>query len=159
MSTVRDIGIDVRPPQREPAPGDQLNPFNGSLPVRGATIVGRVVGHRMQGTVVVERQRNHFVPKFQRYEKRTNRYPAHLPSNIDVQVGDEVTIAECRPVSKTVHYVVVENRSGDAEGAKAPAKAAKKAPSQAKTSDKAPAKKTAKKATKSAAKTAKKETA
>ncbi len=111
MSQVRDIGIDVRAPKREPAAGDNQNPFNGSLPVRGSTIVGNVVSTKMQNTVIVEKVRPHLVQKYQRFEKRTSRYAAHLPSNIDVSVGDEVTIAECRPISKTVHYVVVENRS------------------------------------------------
>ncbi|MGB0653294.1 MAG: 30S ribosomal protein S17 [Thermoplasmatota archaeon] len=111
MSNMRDIGIDVRPPQREPSPDDQLNPFNGSLPVRGSVIVGTVVANKMQSTVVVQKQHSHLVAKYQRYEKRTSRYSAHLPSNIDAQVGDEVTIAECRPISKTVKFVVVENRS------------------------------------------------
>jgi small subunit ribosomal protein S17 len=111
MSTIRDIGIDVAPPARAPAPGDKLNPFNGTLKVRGTIIVGTVVSNRMQSTVIVQKERNHYVAKFERYEKRTSKYPAHLPSNIDVEVGDEVTIMECRPLSKTVHYVVVENRS------------------------------------------------
>ena len=111
MNQVRDIGIDVRAPKREPAPGDRLNPFNGSLPVRGATIVGRVVSARMQGTVVVEKQQQRLVEKYDRFEKRTRRYAAHLPSNIDVVAGDEVLIAECRPISKTVKFVVVENRT------------------------------------------------
>jgi len=106
----RDIGIDVRAPSREPAPGDRLNPFNGSLAVRGSVIVGTVVTNRMLGTCIVEKQRQMMVQKFERYEKRTRRYPAHVPSNIDVKVGDEVTIAECRPISKTVNFVVVENR-------------------------------------------------
>ncbi len=109
--TVRDIGIDVRAPKREPAPGDALNPFNGSLPIRGITIVGKVVADKMQGTVVVEKTHARTVPKYQRLEKRTSRYAAHVPSNIDCAVGDEVTIAECRPISKTVKFVVVENRS------------------------------------------------
>ena len=89
------------------------NRWATSWPVRGSTLVGTVVSQKMQDTVIVERMRNHFVPKFQRYEKRTSRYPAHVPSNIDVRVGDEVTIAECRPVSKTVTFVVVENRSAE----------------------------------------------
>lgn len=114
MSEVRDIGIDVRAPKRAPAPGDTLNPFNGSLPVRGVTLVGRVVVHKMQGTVVVEKEHQRLVPKYQRFEKRTSRYPAHVPSNIDVHVGDEVLIAECRPISKTVKFVVVENRTEEA---------------------------------------------
>jgi small subunit ribosomal protein S17 len=114
MTEVRDIGIDVRAPARAPAAGDNLNPFNGTLPVRGVTIVGRVVENRMQGTVIVEKQHQRLVPKYERFEKRTSRYPAHLPSNIDVEVGDEVTIAECRPISKTVKFVVVENRAMEA---------------------------------------------
>lgn len=111
---IRDIGIDVKAPAREPAPGDRLNPFNGSLPVRGFVLVGTVVSNRMQGTCIVEKQRQTLVQKFERYEKRTRRYPAHVPSNIDVHVGDEVVIAECRPISKTVTFVVVENRGNPA---------------------------------------------
>ncbi len=42
------------------------------------------------------------------------REPAHVPSNIDVSEGDEVVIAECRPISKTVSFVVVENRGNPA---------------------------------------------
>jgi small subunit ribosomal protein S17 len=115
----RDIGIDVRAPSREPAPGDRLNPFNGSLPVRGSVIVGTVVTSKMLGTCVVEKQHQRLVEKFERYEKRTRRYPAHVPSNVDVKVGDEVVIAECRPISKTVNFVVVENRGNPQEAKKA----------------------------------------
>ncbi|HEX2065611.1 MAG TPA: 30S ribosomal protein S17 [Candidatus Thermoplasmatota archaeon] len=111
----RDIGIDVKAPPRDPAPGDQLNPFNGTLPVRGSIIVGTVVSARMQSTAIVEKQHQRTVPKYERIEKRTRRYAAHVPSNLDVKVGDEVVIAECRPVSKTVSFVVVENRGNPAE--------------------------------------------
>jgi small subunit ribosomal protein S17 len=110
----RDIGIDVKAPTRDPTPGDRLNPFNGSLPVRGSVIVGTVVSAGMQGTVVVEKQHSRLVTKYERIEKRTRRYPAHVPSNIDVREGDEVSIAECRPISKTVNFVVVENRGSPA---------------------------------------------
>jgi small subunit ribosomal protein S17 len=115
MHTMRDIGIAVAKPQREPAPGDRLNPFNGSLPVRGSVIVGTVVSAKMQATAVVEKQHERLNTKFERTEKRTRRYAAHVPSNIDVKVGDEVVIAECRPISKTVSFVVVENRGNAAE--------------------------------------------
>jgi len=107
---IRDIGIDVAAPKREPAASDRNNPFNGSLPVRGSVIVGTVVTARMQGTAIVEKQHERNVQKYERIEKRTRRYAAHVPSNIDVKAGDEVVIAECRPLSKTVNFVVVENR-------------------------------------------------
>ena len=112
---IRDIGIDVAAPKREPAPGDMKNPFNGTLPIRGSVIVGTVVTARMQGTAIVEKQHERNVQKYERIEKRTRRYAAHVPSNIDVKAGDEVVIAECRPLSKTVNFVVVENRGNPQE--------------------------------------------
>lgn len=113
MST--DIGIDVTPPKRAPAPGDQKNPFNGTLRIRGSVIVGTVVSAKMQHTAIVEKQHERTVEKYERIERRTRRYAAHVPSNIDVRSGDEVVIAECRPLSKTVSFVVVENRGNPAD--------------------------------------------
>ncbi len=157
---IRDIGIDVIAPKRDPAPGDQLNPFNGSLPVRGSVIVGTIVSARMQNTAVVEKQHERIVAKFERIEKRTRRYSAHVPSNIDVTVGDEVVIAECRPLSKTVNFVVVENRGNPADfkahqseavqAQQAAKKAARPAPKVAAPKTKAGAKKAAIKADKEA---------
>lgn len=112
---IRDIGIDIVAPKREPAPGDRMNPFNGTLAVRGSVIVGTIVSAKMQHTAVVEKQHSRTDAKYERIEKRTRRYPAHVPSNIDVHVGDEVVIAECRPLSKTVSFVVVENRGNPQE--------------------------------------------
>ena len=34
-----------------------------------------------------------------------------FPSNLNVQVGDYVVAAECRPISKSVSFVVVEVKS------------------------------------------------
>ena len=112
---IRDIGIDVAAPKREPALGDTMNPFNGTLTVRGSVIVGTVVSAKMQGTAIVEKQHERKDVKYERIEKRTRRYAAHVPSNIDVKAGDEVVIAECRPLSKTVNFVVVENRGNPAD--------------------------------------------
>jgi small subunit ribosomal protein S17 len=52
----------------------------------------------------------HKVRKFVRSERRRSRISAHLPPCLDVQEGDMVTIAECRPLSKTISFVVVESR-------------------------------------------------
>jgi len=102
---MRDIGIKVKAPEKECE--DPNCPWHGHLKVRGVILRGKVVSTAMQGTVVVERERLHYVPKYERYEKRTSRYKAHLPPCIDVQKGDEVIIMECRPISKTKHFVVV----------------------------------------------------
>jgi small subunit ribosomal protein S17 len=37
---------------------------------------------------------------------------AHVPPCIEVNDGDNVTIGECRPLSKTISFVVVASRRG-----------------------------------------------
>jgi small subunit ribosomal protein S17 len=63
----------------------------------------------MQRTAVVERTLLHFVPKYERYEKRRRRYLAHAPSCLHVPVGHRVRIAETRPLSKLVSFCIVED--------------------------------------------------
>ena len=83
-------------------------PFHGTLPVRGQIIDGVVSTVKMNKTVVVERQYMKYTHKYERYEKRSNRYSAHCPSCLGIKPGDRVRIAECRPISKTVAFVVIE---------------------------------------------------
>jgi small subunit ribosomal protein S17 len=104
----RDIGIDVAPPAT--ACQDPKCPFHGHLKVRGQQIVGRVTSVKMEHTVVVEKEHFRYDTKFERYERRSRKYAAHLPPCLTVQPGQEVRIMECRPVSKTVAFVVVEKR-------------------------------------------------
>ena len=83
-------------------------PFHGELAIRGHVLEGIVATAKMDKTVVVKRDYLYYVPKFLRYERRHSRIPSHNPPCIDAQEGDRVRIAECRPVSKTVSFVVVE---------------------------------------------------
>ena len=103
---IRNIGIDVAAPQGEC--DDPNCPFHGTLPVRGQIIDGVVSTVKMNKTVVVERQFMKYMNKYERYEKRSSRYSAHCTSCLGVKAGDRVRIAECRPLSKTVAYVVIE---------------------------------------------------
>lgn len=105
----RDIGYEVKPPEKECEDPDC--PFHGTLPIRGKILEGIVVSNKMSKTVVVERNYLQFFPKYERYERRRSRIAAHNPSCIDVKVGDKVKIAECRPLSKTKHFVVIEKLS------------------------------------------------
>jgi small subunit ribosomal protein S17 len=61
----------------------------------------------MEKTVVVEREYDVFVPKYDRYMKRRSRVPAHAPPCLSLSEGDRVSIAETRPLSKTKSHVVV----------------------------------------------------
>lgn len=83
-------------------------PFHGSLSTRGRTFEGKVTKARMRKTVIVEWERKHKIPKYERYEMRTSRVKAHVPSCMEVNEGDFVRIKECRPLSKTKRFVVVE---------------------------------------------------
>ena len=102
----RNIGVDVKPPRREC--DDKFCPFHGTLPVRGMMFEGEVVSDKMQRTVVVRRDYLKYNSKYKRYEKRHSNFHAHNPPCIDAKVGDKVKIMECRPLSKTVSFVVIE---------------------------------------------------
>lgn len=108
----RNIGIDVPAPSR--SCDDRNCPFHGSLRVRGQRIEGRVVSNKMERTAVVEHERLRHIGKFERYERRTGRYSAHNPPCLDAQAGDNVTIMECRPLSKTKSFVIVRAEKGGA---------------------------------------------
>lgn len=87
---------------------DQNCPFHGNLPIRGRILKGVVASAKMEKTVIVRRDYLHRVPKYVRYERRHSRIPSHIAPCIDVKEGDQVIIAECRPISKTVSFVIVE---------------------------------------------------
>jgi small subunit ribosomal protein S17 len=89
---------------------DRNCPFHGSLPIRGRILEGVVVSAKMDKTVIVRHDYLKYVPKFMRYERRRSRIPSHNPPCIDAKEGDRVVIAECRPISKTVSFVVVEKK-------------------------------------------------
>lgn len=69
---------------------------------------GVVVSDKMQKTVTVKLEYAHKVPKYERYERRTSKIHAHNPPCINARIGDRVKIAECRRLSKTKAFVVVQ---------------------------------------------------
>ena len=101
-----DIGLGGKPPKK--SCDDRNCPYHGHLSVRRKILDGRVVSAKMTRTVTVERDYLHYVPKYTRYERRRSKIMAHNPPCLEVRVGDRVKIAECRPISKEVSFVVVE---------------------------------------------------
>ena len=71
------------------------------------TIEGRVVSNKMQKTVTVllERQVQH--PLYGKIIRRSTKVHAH-DENGQCKEGDLVRIAECRPLSKTKNWRVIE---------------------------------------------------
>lgn len=104
------LGLDV--PEPTETCTDENCPFHGELPVRGQIIEGTVASTGMDKTVVVEREYDVTVPKYDRLMKRRSRISAHHPPCLDLAVGDRVRIAQTRPLSKTKHHVVVEHLDG-----------------------------------------------
>ena len=88
---------------------DRLCPVHGDrkLKMRGRTFEGVVV-RKFPGRVTIEFERMFKLPKYERYEKRRTKIHARLPDCMsgDVEVGDLVLVAETRPVSKMIHFVV-----------------------------------------------------
>lgn len=110
MTKARDIGVDVQAPQQECQ--DPHCPFHGGFSVRGQLVDGQVVAVKMERSARVQREYTWYVPKYERFEKRTSSYNVHAPPCMQVQTGDRVKIMECRPISKTKSFVIVEARRG-----------------------------------------------
>ena len=83
-------------------------PFHGNLSVRGRIFTGTVVSTKMRKTVVIEFERLHFLTKYERYEKRRTKLKVHNPDCINAKDGDIVNIAECRPLSKTKNFLIIQ---------------------------------------------------
>lgn len=62
----------------------------------------------MTRTVVLRREYLHYVPKYSRYERRHKNVVAHVSPAFRVEVGDTVTIGQCRPLSKTIRFNVLK---------------------------------------------------
>lgn len=87
---------------------DKDCPFHGTLSVRGRTLEGAIVSTRMQKSVVVRLSYTRYNKKYERYARMSSRITAHSTSCIPLKLGDQVRIAECRPLSKTKSFVVIE---------------------------------------------------
>ena len=104
----RNIGLPVKEPKKKLIEHEKKNPFNGSLSIRGKLFEGIVINAKAKGTVVIQKESPIYFKKFKRFGRSKNKIRAHVPSNLDVQEGDSVMAAECRPVSKSVSFVVIE---------------------------------------------------
>ena len=87
----KNIGLKVKPPKKEC--NDKHCPFHGSLSIRGKVLEGVVVSAKAPKTVIVRRDYVFYVPKYERYERRHSKIPAHNPPCIYAKVGDRVRIA------------------------------------------------------------------
>jgi len=66
---------------------------------------GTVVGNKMTGTVRVQTEEVYRHGEYEKVMKRNRTFFAH--TNEPLNIGDVVTIRECKPYSKNVNWVVV----------------------------------------------------
>lgn len=71
------------------------------------TLLGIVVSEKNQKTVTVQVERKFNHPLYKKLVIRHKKYAAHCPKPI-AHVGDLVKIRECRSISKTKHFYVME---------------------------------------------------
>ncbi|XP_045465682.1 40S ribosomal protein S11 isoform X2 [Harmonia axyridis] len=111
----RSVGLGFKTP-REAIEGNYIDkkcPFTGNVSIRGRILTGVVLKLKMQRTIVIRRDYLHYVRKYNRFEKRHKNMSVHLsPCFRDVEIGDVVTIGECRPLSKTVRFNVLKVTKG-----------------------------------------------
>ena len=70
-------------------------------------LVGTVTSNKMHKTVVVTVERVTRHPLYGKVVRRNKKYKAHDEGNT-CQVGDQVRIPECRPISKDKKFFVEE---------------------------------------------------
>ncbi len=103
---VRNVGIpNVEPPEK--TCDDKNCPFHGNLSLRGRVMEGKVTSVKMHKAITFQTDYLSLVKKYLRYERRRSKKHAYLPACIEVNVGDTVKVAECRPLSKTISFAVV----------------------------------------------------
>jgi len=76
-------------------------------PINHKARVGTVVSDKGDQTIIVAIERAAPHRLYHKVIRRTKRYPVHDPNN-EATLGDTVRIEECRPISKTKRWRLVE---------------------------------------------------
>jgi len=101
----KSVGVDLKPPGGEC--GSVSCAWHGTVSVRGRIFRGVVRHAKSKNTAMVEWGYHKYIPKYERYERRKTRVTAHNPDCIKAKEGDVVVIGECRPISKTKHFIIL----------------------------------------------------
>ena len=80
--------------------------MNSAQTTKSKVFSGTVVSNKMKDTavVVVERYQKH--PKYGKFIKMRKKFKVHDVGNT-AKIGDKVSIAETRPISKDKHFKLI----------------------------------------------------
>ena len=70
-------------------------------------LTGRVTSDKSDKTITVLVERRVMHPLYKKFIRRSKKYAAHDDANL-CKEGDVVQIEECRPISKSKSWVVIE---------------------------------------------------
>ena len=86
----KNIGLGFKTPKEaiEGTYVDKKCPFTSNVSIRGKIFKGIVISTKMQRTIIVRRDYLHYVPKYNRYEKRHRNIPVHISPCFSAKVGD-----------------------------------------------------------------------
>ena len=73
---------------------------------------GVVTSDKADKTITVQIERKVKHPLYQKFIRRSKKYMAHDQDN-RCKAGDVVRIQECRPLSKTITFCVIETEAGE----------------------------------------------
>merc|ERR1712094_156467 len=106
----KNVGLGFKTP-RDAINGtyiDKKCPFTGNVAIRGRILTYRTVKEDAAYRDSSSRHL-HYIRKYERFEKRHTNMAAHCaPCFLDLKEGDMVTVGQCRPLSKTVRFNVLE---------------------------------------------------
>jgi small subunit ribosomal protein S17 len=83
--------------------------IHGCLKTRGRIFEGKVI-KKFYKRVVIEFERTVYIKKYERYKKSRTKIHARLPNCMkdSINIGDYIKVQECRPLSKIIHFAVIE---------------------------------------------------
>jgi len=70
-------------------------------------LIGTVTSNKMEKSVTVQVDRRVKHPLYKKFMTRSKKIAAHDETNL-LEIGDQVCIRECRPISKSKRFEVIE---------------------------------------------------
>jgi small subunit ribosomal protein S17 len=70
-------------------------------------LIGTVVSNKMEKSVTVQVDRRVKHPLYKKFMTQSKKIAAHDETNT-LEIGDQVRIRECRPISKSKRFEVIE---------------------------------------------------
>lgn len=70
-------------------------------------LIGTVVSNKMEKSVTVQVDRRVKHPLYKKFMTQSKKIAAHDENN-SLEIGDQVRIRECRPISKSKRFEVIE---------------------------------------------------